>query len=316
MSSGRTHGFRRPRRPQRLLAGTGAGQHGGSASTCLRQRSNIELVGELEMDTPDAFSTSPADPRHGATRAVTSPGQIADLAVYKNDAYLNSWSERDLPARRHLRRRHLRPGEPAPGRRSCPRSPNTRHGEGAHVITHQHGSGRGRAGGQQRAAAAALPAGRSRTPAASTSGTSRTRPTPALKLSVGDTGPDDGTLDGDPARCTSRTARSCGRTTGTARSSRSRDNIEFHDLDIFEITDPANPRPVAEFDLVDRFPQVVSTTAPRRLDLQPRHGRARRSTASGRCCSTTGTPATSRSTSPTRPTRSTSATPASTASIR
>ena len=53
------------------------------------------------------------------------------------------------------------------------------------------------------------------------------------------------------------------------------DNTEFHDVDIFEITDPANPRPVAEHDLVELFPPGVDRRrlGQRRRDLPPRHDR-------------------------------------------
>ena len=56
----------------------GAAQHDGDAGHLPGSRSNVELVGELEPST------------------VFGPiveGQIADVAVYKDYAYLASWSE-------------------------------------------------------------------------------------------------------------------------------------------------------------------------------------------------------------------------------
>ncbi len=39
------------------------------------------------------------------------------------------------------------------------------------------------------------------------------------------------------------------------------DNVELHDVDIFDMTDPRNPKPVAEHDLVELFPQIVDNSA-------------------------------------------------------
>jgi hypothetical protein len=83
----------------------------------------------------------------------------------------------------------------------------------------------------------------------------------ALKLNVGDTGPDDGSLTGaqpvHQSHSTTMWTDDRGRTFVAAT-----DNLELHDLDFFEITgDPANPRPVAEFDILDRFPEVYDNSA-------------------------------------------------------
>jgi hypothetical protein len=40
------------------------------------------------------------------------------------------------------------------------------------------------------------------------------------------------------------------------------DNTEFHDVDIFDISDPRSPKPVAEHDLVELFPSIVETPSP------------------------------------------------------
>jgi hypothetical protein len=44
------------------------------------------------------------------------------------------------------------------------------------------------------------------------------------------------------------------------------DNEEFHDVDIWDITAPTNPKPVAEYDLLDSFPQISQTAAHPRLN--------------------------------------------------
>ena len=50
---------------------------------------------------------------------------------------------------------------------------------------------------------------------------------------------------------TRATAHSSGKVTTAARTCVFVDNAELNDVDIFEITDPANPQPVGEFDLVE-----------------------------------------------------------------
>ena len=39
------------------------------------------------------------------------------------------------------------------------------------------------------------------------------------------------------------------------------DNEEFHDIDIFDISDPRNPQPVREYDAIDSFPDAWTETA-------------------------------------------------------
>ena len=43
------------------------------------------------------------------------------------------------------------------------------------------------------------------------------------------------------------------------------DNEELHDVDIFDITDPRKPKPVAEYDLLEKFPQISQTAEHPRL---------------------------------------------------
>jgi hypothetical protein len=40
------------------------------------------------------------------------------------------------------------------------------------------------------------------------------------------------------------------------------DNEEFHDVDIFDISNPREPKPVAEYDMLEEFPQIAETPAP------------------------------------------------------
>jgi hypothetical protein len=103
-------------------------QHGSAADHLPPVRENVELVSKLEMSTPAALRTPET-----ADQPVL-PGQIADLAVYKNFAYLNSWSE---PTCRRGGIFVVDISNPAAPQQVgfLPAAPNTRHGEGAHVIT-------------------------------------------------------------------------------------------------------------------------------------------------------------------------------------
>ena len=105
----------------RALQHDGAGLH-------LPPKQNIAVVGKLELHAGGV----------PASRAAVE-GQIADVSVYKNAAYLMSWGDRESPttplqARRLLRRRHQQPGRAAQVA-FVPALPETYHGEGAHTIT-------------------------------------------------------------------------------------------------------------------------------------------------------------------------------------
>jgi hypothetical protein len=70
-----------------------AGQHGPLTNHLPPVQQNIEVVGKLEMETPNEFRFDPDTGERDELQPDVVPGQIADLAVYKNTAYLDSWSE-------------------------------------------------------------------------------------------------------------------------------------------------------------------------------------------------------------------------------
>ena len=135
-------------------------------------RENVELVGKLELDTPAAFRFNPANGQPDPSQPDVVAGQIADVSVYKNAAYLAVVGRADLPARRLLLGRHLRPGRTRSSSRSCRRcrAPTTVRARTRSRSTSRRLPGR-RAGGQQRAVRPPTAS------AASTSTTSATRPT-------------------------------------------------------------------------------------------------------------------------------------------
>ena len=61
-------------------------QHGGVGDHLPAVRENVDLVGRLIVDTPAQYRT----PEHNKP---VEEGQIADLAIYKQAAYLNSWAQ-------------------------------------------------------------------------------------------------------------------------------------------------------------------------------------------------------------------------------
>ena len=119
---------------------------GGEGERRARRQARGEHAGRVPRSNPGRPGSTGR-----RTRARRScEGQIADVAIYKNSAYLASWSRAVVPPRRVLLGRHLQPGGFRASSRSCRRFPDTYHGEGTHVVTF---NGRGHPGGQQRAVA-------------------------------------------------------------------------------------------------------------------------------------------------------------------
>jgi len=113
-------------------------QHGGSLNHLDPVRKNMELVGKVRMNTPGDAATP------NQLNLGVAPGQIADVAVYKDTAYLNSWSLPYAPEYGTcLRGGFFTVDISNPARPQqlgfVPASLGTYHGEGAHVITFPDG---------------------------------------------------------------------------------------------------------------------------------------------------------------------------------
>jgi Ca2+-binding RTX toxin-like protein len=95
---------------------------------------NITMVGELEVNTPAEFRRDPTTGAPDPTEPNVVPGQIADVAVYKNFAYLNSWDE---PSCRRGGTFIVDIANPAAPQQVgfLPALAGRYHGEGAHVIS-------------------------------------------------------------------------------------------------------------------------------------------------------------------------------------
>jgi hypothetical protein len=219
-------------------------QHGPVEGHLPPARRNVRLVGKLEP-----------------TRAFGPivEGQIADLTVHEGFAYLNSWDEptctkggvyvADV-------RKPARPREVG----FIPALPVTYHGEGAQVFeynnpeidftgdvlavnnetcTHQDAEVGG--GGFD------------------LYDVTDPRNPEILVQGFGDRGP-EGELTGDaPQANSAHNIRLWEH--GNKVYAVSVDNLELHDVDIFDVTNPREPQPVAEFDLLETFPQIEDQLA-------------------------------------------------------
>ena len=110
------------------------GQHGLISQHLPAVRENVELVAKLELNTPAQYRFHPGTGAPDPTQPAVVEGQIADLAVYKNAAYLPSWSE---PSCKRGGFFSVDISDPANPRQLAfvPALPETYHGEGMHVIT-------------------------------------------------------------------------------------------------------------------------------------------------------------------------------------
>jgi RTX calcium-binding nonapeptide repeat (4 copies) len=233
-------------------------QHDGTNLHLPPARENIELVGKLEMNTPEELRRDPVSGAADPTEPPVVPGQIADVAVYKDHAYLNSWDE---PSCRRGGTFIADISNPAaPQQVGFLRALEGRyHGEGAHVVTldtpafqgdllavnNEAYTGTDPASGQP---CTDDPLGNGGFDLYDV-----TNPrNPVTKVQgAGDTG-EDGLVGAFPTANSSHSAFMW-----QGRDRRAFivivDNVEGTDVDIFEITDPSNPRPVAEFDLDQHF---------------------------------------------------------------
>ena len=216
-------------------------QHGGSSLHLPAARENIELVGKVEVKG-----------RFGNVL----PEQIADVAVYKNYAYLNSWSgNATTVAQGNCERGGTyivdisNPKVPVETG-FVPAPVGSYHGEGAHVITMPDGPLKGRD-----------ILGVNNEPCNNGPGgfdlvdVTDPRNPVILTAAFGDTGPEDATETGVDELTGTEVANSSHSIFMWSFNGKSYavivDNAESNDIDIFDITDPRAPKPVIGFGLHD-----------------------------------------------------------------
>jgi hypothetical protein len=214
-------------------------QHGAQEGHLPPTRRNVRLVSKL----------SPTSPFGNIV-----PEQIADLSVHERFVYLNSWADPTCTRGGTYVVDITRPDRPREAG-FLPALPGNYHGEGADTIELRTNSFRGDvlAVNNERCAAVEVGGG------FDLYDVSNPRRPQVLVRGFGDTGPDDGSLVGDEIVHDSHNLFMW--QDGRRAYIVIVDNFELHDVDIFEITDPRNPRPVAEFDLVESFPQIVDNSA-------------------------------------------------------
>ncbi|MEO8688363.1 MAG: hypothetical protein ABI611_09090 [Solirubrobacteraceae bacterium] len=217
-------------------------QHGGDGGHLPATSKNVELVGKLEPTK-----------RFGDI----VPGQIADLSVFKGYAYLNSWNESTC-SRGGVYVADIRDPRKPKEVGFIPALAGNYHGEGAHVIRAKTKFFKGDL----------LAVNNEFCDDTATRGggfdlydVSNPRKPKVLVQGFGDFGP-EGSLVGE------NTAANSSHSVFLWQDGRKGkiyavavDNVELHDVDIFDVTDPRHPQPVAEHDLVELFPQIVDNSA-------------------------------------------------------
>ena len=214
-------------------------QHGGSGGHLPPTQKNVRLVSKLSPTSQFGDIV---------------PEQIADLAVFKGFAYLNSWNDPTCTRGGTYVVDINRPDRPREAG-FIPALGGNYHGEGAHVINLRTKDFRGDVLAVNNERCADVEAGGG----FDLYDVSNPRKPEVLVQGFGDTGPDDGSLVGDEAVHDSHNSFMW--QDGDKAYIVIVDNFELHDVDIFDITNPRDPQPVAEFDLVEEFPQIVDNSA-------------------------------------------------------
>ena len=224
-------------------AGSGGKQHGSPGGHLPARTENYQLVSKLELTG-----------RFGDI----VPEQLADISVHKGFAYLNSWNEPtcqrggtyivDIRDPRNPREIGFLP---APA--------GSINGEGAHVVTY---NGRDIIATNNEPCTFANPPS---TPPAGPGGFNLWDVTnPSAPIKFGPAGaPTGGDTGGEDSMTGTDVPHSIHSTVMWEHGGRlylmTIDNIEGHDVDIFDISNPAAPAPVAEYDLDETFPQIVDS---------------------------------------------------------
>ena len=209
-------------------------QHGGSNLHLPAKAENMELVGKVRLtDQVDG---------------------IADVAVHKQWAYVNAWDgacDGTTPATNRGGTHIVDISNPAnpvkTGFVAAP--PDAYHGEGAHAITINTPSFKGDV----------LAVNNESCSNATTRGAggmdlidvTDPRNPKVLVQDFGDNGPDNGALTGTEATNESHSVWLW--QAGDKAYAVQVDNAELHDVDIFDISNPAAPKAVAEYDFVEYF---------------------------------------------------------------
>jgi hypothetical protein len=217
-------------------------QHGGTDGHLPGSSANVQRVSKLELTG-----------RFGNV----VPGQIADLAVYKDFAYLNSWQE-DTCTRGGTYVADIRNPRKPQEVAFIPALTENYHGEGAHVISVDTRS----FSGDLLAVNNEICTGRDPSRGGGFDLYDVTDPTNPKTLiqGFGDFG-GEGKMTGNDTRSKQYHSVFLWKDDGNVYLVAS-DDEELHDVDIFDVSNPRNPRPIGEYDMAALFPQILETPAP------------------------------------------------------
>ncbi len=219
-----------------------AEQDGGQGGHLPPARENMELVSKLELTQP--FGN-------------VLPGQIADVAVFKDTAYVMSWwADDDVACKRGGFFTVDISNPAAPVQKAfVPALQATYHGEGAHVTKVRTPQFDG-----DLLAVNNEPCGATGVGGFDLYDVSNPAKPVELALGAGDKSP-EGSLVQDPGTVPNSNHSIFVWQNGPRAYAVTVDNTELSDLDIFDITNPRAPRLIADLDLVELFPQIVANSA-------------------------------------------------------
>jgi hypothetical protein len=215
-------------------------QHGGDDGHLPGSRANVQKVGQLELTG-----------RFGNVAA----GQIADLSIYKDHAYLNSWSEESC-TRGGTYVADIRDPRKPKEIAFIPALEGNYHGEGAHVISASTGafSGDLLAVNNETCKSVARGGGFDLYDVSDPANPK------VLVQGAGDFG-GEGQMSGPGTKANEYHSVFLWKDDGKVYLVAS-DNEELHDVDIFDVSNPRSPKPVGEYDMLAQFPQIAETPMP------------------------------------------------------
>jgi hypothetical protein len=216
-------------------------QHGPESGHLPPSSANVNLIGELEPT--DEFGP-------------IVEGQIADLSVYKDYAYLNSWSEPTCTKGGVYVVDIRNPRKPKE-LDFIPALPGNYHGEGAHVISVDTKSFKGDLLAVNNEFCTDTPTVGGGFDLYNVTDPNNPK---VLVQGAGDRG-GEGQMSGGDGFANDYHSVFLWEDDGKIYLVGT-DNIELHDVDIWNVTDPRRPKPVREYDMVEEFPQILEEPAP------------------------------------------------------
>jgi PA domain-containing protein len=222
-------------------------QHGDNMGHLEPTSENVKLLGKLELTEP--FGD-------------VAPEQIADVALHDGYAYLTSWAMGDNCTRGGVFIVDARNPRKPKQLDFIPALTNNYHGEGADVLEIRTKQFKGDvlAVNNEYCDGSAFTARGGGMDLYDVTNPKRPK---TLVQGFGDFGPEGSLTDPSGQRTGANSSHNTVLWSHRGKAYAAvQDNTEFHDVDIFDISDPRSPKPVAEHDLVELFPSIVETPSP------------------------------------------------------